>query len=1006
MQSKPVLFPLQMKKFSSEEQAPLVWQFLCSVPIMILESILPWMISFLSPEERDHLVLCIKDTTVHKEEPLQKSVTSWLRKKYGASSAKGLMNMKTTRSCFPCSPSPVWYASIMKDFKTTLEELHQLKTSKSLSNLQSVIFHLKFLADILAFYCNALDQLYYPVLSRISQGSQLPSLDQFMCSSQIEELLRSLGCSEKYNGPDPDMINKIFKEPRLWEAGIARFFAFHEAVFDRIFTNCSVETKKQLLYLSIRTLPLGLLKCAVTCFSGHLAAEESASILPASRRADSLEDRSFTLLINEWFRVALDDKTTLDKFQRDLQGIIRGKFFRIISSKQVEEVNSKRLPRENFSSCSYMDVEKTGIAYSSRINWKVGFPVKVMPLCEWSHGKSDLLADSYRKTPIDILYYFLKALKNDLERLVLGSLRLTEDPGLLHDFQAQFRLFRFMYEVHSDAEKEAVFPALEEKGLARNIRSSYTVDHRIKVEHLKNIASILDKMPQTAVSLVHHELCTELQGMCQALQEALMGHIHRKETGTQPLLRSNFSLEEQEKIAGSILGRTRSEILQDMIPWLIVSLSPEEYQVMINLLKNITRNTMFSEWLEEWWDRDLDRIEKPLAYNTMPSSSALEIISTYLSKDALKQHERNTKIIWNRNTALTQEGIPRDGPKRSHIFSADKKSKDSSERVEKGSDQLTGLRSTGEENLSETSQEELEAAIRRVSRDSSLDPQKKSYIIQNLLTSRWIILHQKPQAVSSNEEDTTGFSPSYRDPGKLIYGCKHYRRKCKLLASCCNKLFTCGRCHDEVADHTLDRKSITEMVCMKCLVIQPIGRTCTTPLCKSLSMGRYYCPICKIFDDDREIYHCPYCNLCRVGKGLGMDYFHCMTCNACMSRSLASHVCREKCFEDYCPICHDYIFTSPNPVRGLPCGHLMHSACFRDCICSHYTCPICSKSLGDMQAYFQMLDTLLAGEEMPDEYVGRTQAILCNDCEKKGSAPFHWVYHKCPYCGSYNTRLL
>lgn len=80
---------------------------------------------------------------------------------------------------------------------------------------------------------------------------------------------------------------------------------------------------------------------------------------------------------------------------------------------------------------------------------------------------------------------------------------------------------------------------------------------------------------------------------------------------------------------------------------------------------------------------------------------------------------------------------------------------------------------------------------------------------------------------------------------------------------------------------------------------------------------------------NREIYHCPYCNLCRVGKGLGIDYFHCMNCNACMSRSLSLHICREKCFEDFCPICHEFIFTSSAPVKALPCGHLMHSACFQ-----------------------------------------------------------------------------
>ncbi|AAD55300.1 Similar to gb/AF049930 PGP237-11 from Petunia x hybrida and contains a PF/00097 Zinc (RING) finger domain [Arabidopsis thaliana] len=254
-------------------------------------------------------------------------------------------------------------------------------------------------------------------------------------------------------------------------------------------------------------------------------------------------------------------------------------------------------------------------------------------------------------------------------------------------------------------------------------------------------------------------------------------------------------------------------------------------------------------------------------------------------------------------------------------------------------------------------------------------------------------------------ETVHGQHPSYRDPHSLIFGCNHYKRNCKLLAPCCDKLFTCIRCHDEEADHSVDRKQITKMMCMKCLLIQPIGANCSNTSCKS-SMGKYFCKICKLYDDERKIYHCPYCNLCRVGKGLGIDYFHCMKCNACMSRTLVEHVCREKCLEDNCPICHEYIFTSSSPVKALPCGHLMHSTCFQEYTCSHYTCPVCSKSLGDMQVYFKMLDALLAEEKMPDEYSNKTQVILCNDCGRKGNAPYHWLYHKCTTCGSYNSRLL
>jgi hypothetical protein len=91
----------------------------------------------------------------------------------------------------------------------------------------------------------------------------------------------------------------------------------------------------------------------------------------------------------------------------------------------------------------------------------------------------------------------------------------------------------------------------------------------------------------------------------------------------------------------------------------------------------------------------------------------------------------------------------------------------------------------------------------------------------------------------------------------------------------------------------------------------------------------------------RTVYHCPFCNLCRLGKGLGVDFFHCMKCNCCLGMKLTEHKCREKGLETNCPICCDFLFTSSAAVRALPCGHFMHSACFQvrylgdhDTICS------------------------------------------------------------------------
>lgn len=64
------VFPLLMQQFSTKEQASLIWQFLCNVPIMLLEDFLPWLTSFLSPLEQEDILHCIKEV-VPEEKLLQ-----------------------------------------------------------------------------------------------------------------------------------------------------------------------------------------------------------------------------------------------------------------------------------------------------------------------------------------------------------------------------------------------------------------------------------------------------------------------------------------------------------------------------------------------------------------------------------------------------------------------------------------------------------------------------------------------------------------------------------------------------------------------------------------------------------------------------------------------------------------------------------------------------------------------------------------------------------------------
>ncbi|CAI0553175.1 unnamed protein product [Linum tenue] len=572
--------------------------------------------------------------------------------------------------------------------------------------------------------------------------------------------------------------------------------------------------------------------------------------------------------------------------------------------------------------------------------------------------------------PIDNIFKFHKAIRKDLEYLDVESGKLCDDTSepLLRQFTGRFRLLWGLYRAHSNAEDDIVFPALESKETLHNVSHSYTLDHKQEEKLFEDISTTLSELTHLHAHLKrsrhrdnlsgnlcgasdceetvrkYNELATKLQGMCKSIRVTLDQHVFREELELWPLFDRHFSVEEQDKIVGRIIGTTGAEVLQSMLPWVTSALTQEEQNKMMDTWKQATKNTMFSEWLNEWWEGN---------------SNATPHITTSESADI---HES--------------------------VDCSDNKFK------------------PGWKDIFRMNQNELEAEIRKVSRDSTLDPRRKAYLIQNLMTSRWIAAQQKSlQAESSNSENLE-CSPSFRDPDKKVFGCEHYKRNCKLRAACCGKLFACQFCHDKVSDHSMDRKATTEMMCMKCLKIQPAGPVCVTPSCGGFSMAKYYCSICKCYDDDRNVYHCPFCNLCRVGKGLGIDFFHCMKCNYCLTIKLVDHKCLEKSLETNCPICCDDLFTSSLSVRGLPCGHFMHSSCFQAYTCSHYMCPICSKSMGDMSVYFGMLDALLASEVLPEEYRDRCQDILCNDCNKKGSAPFHWLYHKCGSCGSYNTRVI
>ena len=257
-------------------------------------------------------------------------------------------------------------------------------------------------------------------------------------------------------------------------------------------------------------------------------------------------------------------------------------------------------------------------------------------------------------------------------------------------------------------------------------------------------------------------------------------------------------------------------------------------------------------------------------------------------------------------------------------------------------------------------------------------------------------------------------APTYHDGvAGAVFGCPHYSRACKLRHPKSGRLHTCRLCCDHQRElpmreeEPLDRYAVTEIFCMVCTTLQPASDRCINPDCASAHkpFARYFCRICHLYDDgSRPIFHCPYCNCCRLGHGLGIDYRHCMRCNACVSLNDKEHRCIPQKLQGDCPICHESLFQSTEPLRGVKCGHVMHLSCFTQYRRSRYTCPLCCKSMEDMKDHFALLDAAIRMQPMPVTFLNTLSNIYCQDCGQTSQVPYHFVGLKCTRCSSYNTR--
>ena len=298
----------------------------------------------------------------------------------------------------------------------------------------------------------------------------------------------------------------------------------------------------------------------------------------------------------------------------------------------------------------------------------------------------------------------------------------------------------------------------------------------------------------------------------------------------------------------------------------------------------------------------------------------------------------------------------------------------------------------------------LRRRILRIQGDEKLDVQEKARLIQELMMNRSSssLLARTPSISSVNSLQIEENVPQRRADGAL--GCTHYERGCLLYCECCKKWHLCHHCHNESEDHELERRTkVNKIKCMHCWKSQEPAQNCVHCGAK---LGVYFCLSCRMWAEF-EAFHCEECGICRRGERA--HFRHCSRCACCISVGMFnSHQCLEGKLERDCPVCGEYMQTSTHQICfGWLCGHAMHSSCLSQQFHQGlYNCPLCQKSMQDMRYLHQQIDRYLCNEKMPEEYAGAIAHLLCNDCERKSTSSYHFIYNKCTECGSYNTRIL
>lgn len=109
-----------------------------------------------------------------------------------------------------------------------------------------------------------------------------------------------------------------------------------------------------------------------------------------------------------------------------------------------------------------------------------------------------------------------------------------------------------------------------------------------------------------------------------------------------------------------------------------------------------------------------------------------------------------------------------------------------------------------QESVEEDSAKAKRRAIQAIMSDKTITDEERRMRVQSLMSG-------------GRTEVTPPQAPAVPDAGSST--CVHYERNCNIVAPCCNRVFGCRVCHDELSPSghpPMNRFLVREVVCKKC----------------------------------------------------------------------------------------------------------------------------------------------------------------------------------------------